>query len=94
MQIFPDVKMEVCPTIGFISMTLIKHNMTKIPRVPVVVYLTKDEVDSLKGYCDDNLAVGAVKITQEGGGGIGFITKVQIPNLPDTLEDITDIDSW
>ena len=68
--------------------------MTKKPRIPVVVYLSKTEVNSLKEYCDDNLAVGTVKIIQEGGSGVGFTTKVQIPNLPDTLEDITDIDSW
>lgn len=67
---------------------------TKMPKIPVVVYLTKAEVDSLKEFCDDNLAVGPVKVIQEGGNGIGFITKVEIPNVPETLTDITDLDSW
>ena len=75
-------------------MTLIKHNMTKRPKVPVVVYLTKAEVDALLDYCNDNLAVGAVKVIQEGGGGSRFITKAQVPDLPETLTDITDYDYW
>ena len=58
------------------------------------VTLTKAEVDALKEFCDYNLAVGAVDITQEGGGGLGWITKVQVQRLPETLTDITDIDSW
>ena len=63
-------------------------------RIPVVVYLTKDEIDSLKEFSDTNLAVGTVKLTQEGGNGIGFVTRVQVSNLPETLTDITDISSW
>ena len=70
-----------------------KRRITRT-RIPVVVYLTKDEIDSLKEFSDYNLAVGTVKLTQEGGNGIGFITKVQVSNLPETLTDITDIDSW
>jgi hypothetical protein len=29
------------------------------------IFLTKDEVESLKNYCDGNLAVGVVEITQD-----------------------------
>ena len=58
------------------------------------VFLTKEEVDSLKKFCDDNLAVGTVVITQKPCGGIGRETKVQVHNLPETLTDITDVSSW
>ena len=58
------------------------------------VVLTKAEVESLKEFCDDNLEVGAVIVTQQGGGGIGWITKVQVERLPETLTDITDIEHW
>ena len=58
------------------------------------IYLTANEVDSLKTFCDENLATGVVEITQSTGGGIGLITKVQVVDLPETLTDITDIDSW
>ena len=60
----------------------------------VAIYLTKAEVDSLKEFCVDNLAIGTVRIEQSSGGGIGYVTKVQVDNLPKTLTDITDIDSW
>ena len=56
--------------------------------------LTKDEVDSLKSFCDENLATGAVLITQSAKGGIGLTTKVQVIDLPETLTDITDYNSW
>ena len=59
-----------------------------------MVILTKAEVDSLKEFCDYNLEVGSVEITQNSNSGIGLITKVQVRNLPETLTDITDIDSW
>ena len=59
-----------------------------------MVILTKAEVDSLKEFCDYNLEVGSVEITQNSNSGIGLITKVQVKNLPETLTDITDIDSW
>ena len=58
------------------------------------IYLTATEVDSLKSFCDDNSVSGAVEITQSSEGGIGLITKVQVVDLPETLTDITDIDSW
>ena len=59
-----------------------------------MVILTKAEVDSLKEFCDYNLERGSVEITQNSSSGIGLITKVQVRNLPETLTDITDIDSW
>ena len=59
-----------------------------------MVILTKAEVDSLKEFCDYNLEVGSVEITQNSNSGIGLITKVQVKNLPETLTDITDIGSW
>ena len=59
-----------------------------------MVILTKAEVDSLKEFCDYNLEVGSVEITQNSSSGIGLITNVQVRNLPETLTDITDIDSW
>ena len=58
------------------------------------VTLTKAEIDSLKQFADDNLERGAVDITQTGGGGLGWITKVQVQRLPETLTDITDVNSW
>ena len=57
------------------------------------VFLTKKEVNSLKDFCDDNLAVGAVLITQSSESGIGFTTKVMVKDLPETMTDITDINS-
>lgn len=59
-----------------------------------VVSLTKDEVDSLKYFCDENLAVGTVLITQSSESGIGLTTKVMVKDLPETETDITDISSW
>ena len=59
-----------------------------------MVTLTKDEVDSLKEFCDYNLEVGSVEITQNSNNGIGLVTKVQVKNLPETLTDITDINNW
>ena len=58
------------------------------------VALTKEEVNSLKEFCDDNLTRGSVIITQSQESGIGLITKVMVKDLPETLTDITDIDSW
>ena len=58
------------------------------------VTLTKEEVDSLKGFCDDNLERGHVIIEQSELSGIGPITRVMVKDLPETLTDITDIDSW
>ena len=62
--------------------------------IPVVISLTKAEVDSLKDFCDDNLAVGTVEIIQSSDSGIGYTTKVMVKDLPETLTDITDISSW
>ena len=49
------------------------------------VSLTKEEVNSLKQFCDENLCVGEVIVSQE-----GLITRVQVKDLPETLTDITD----
>lgn len=49
------------------------------------IFLTKEEVDYLKQYCDENLAVGIVEITQENG----YATWVQVKDLPETRTDIT-----
>ena len=66
----------------------------KTSNIPVVIQLSKKEVDSLKEFCDDNLAIGIVLITQSSESGIGLTTKVMVKDLPETLTDITDIDSW
>ena len=66
----------------------------KTSKIPVVVSLTKEEVDSLKEFCDENLMVGSVLITQSSESGIGLTTKVMVKDLPETMTDITDIDSW
>ena len=54
------------------------------------IALSKEEVDNLKQYCDDNLATGSVVITQFHSSGMGSTTKVQVKDLPETLQDITD----
>lgn len=66
----------------------------KTSNIAVAVSLTKNEVESLKQFCDENLAVGTVIITQSSESGIGFTTKVMVKDLPETMTDITDIDSW
>ena len=66
----------------------------KTSNIPVVIQLSKKEVDSLKEFCDDNLAIGTVLIIQSSESGIGLTTKVMIKDLPETLTDITDIDNW
>ena len=58
------------------------------------IFLTKDEVESLKNYCDGNLTVGVVEVTQDKHGGLGYSTWVQVKDLPETRTDISDIDSW
>ena len=58
------------------------------------IVLTKEEVNDLKRYCDDNLATGTVEVYQLSTSGIGRVTKVMVTNLPETIEDITDINSW
>ena len=62
--------------------------------IPVVISLTKAEVDSLKDFCDNNLAVGTVEISQLSDSGIGYTTKVMVKDLAETLTDITDISLW
>lgn len=66
----------------------------KTSSIPVVIQLSKEEVDSLKQFCDDNLTQGTVLITQSSESGIGLTTKVMVKDLPETMTDITDIDSW
>ena len=66
----------------------------KTSNIPVVIQLSKEEVNSLKQFCDDNLARGTVLITQSSESGIGLTTKVMVKDLPETLTDITDIDNW
>ena len=78
-----------CQHIGFIKLI----NM-KTSNIPVVISLTKEEVNSLKEFCDENLAVGSVIITQSSESGIGLTTKVMVVDLPETMTDITDIASW
>ena len=58
------------------------------------VTLTKEEVNSLKEFCDDNLERGQVIIDQLELSGIGLTTKVMVKDLPETLTDITDVSSW
>ena len=58
------------------------------------ITLTKAEVDSLKEFCDENLAVETVVIEQTRESGIGLTTKVMVKDLPETLTDITDTESW
>lgn len=64
-----------------------------IPKVRKI-FLTKAEVDSLKEFSDNNLCTGNIEVYQYSEGGIGFVTKVQVRDLPETLMDITDLDSW
>ena len=58
------------------------------------IYLTDNEVEALNDFCIYNLASGCVEITQENTSGRGPTTKVMVKDLPETLTDITDIDSW
>lgn len=66
----------------------------KTSSIPVVIRLTKEEVESLKAFCDENLVIGTVLVTQSSESGIGLTTKVMVKDLPETMTDITDIDSW
>jgi hypothetical protein len=58
------------------------------------IALTKEEVDSLKTFCDENLERGLVIIDQLELSGIGPTTKVMVKDLPETLTDITDVSAW
>ena len=66
----------------------------KISNTPVIVSLTKEEVNSLKEFCDENLVRSSVLITQSSESSIGLTTKVMVKDLPEIETDITDIDSW
>jgi len=66
----------------------------KTSSIPVVIQLSKEEVNSLKQFCDDNPTQGVVLIKQSSESGIGLTTKVMVKDLPETMTDITDIDSW
>lgn len=57
------------------------------------VKLTKEEVSSLKKFCDEKLTKGSVVINQQ-FTGIGNITNVMIDDKPDTVTDITDYSNW
>ena len=54
------------------------------------VVLTKDEVDALKQFCDENLAIGTVIIDQITTSSMGNYTWVMVKDLPDTRTDISD----
>ena len=58
------------------------------------IVLTKNEVESLKGFCDNNLYRGNIIIIQSFDSGVGPTTKVMVQDLPETLTDITDIQAW
>lgn len=58
------------------------------------IKLTKQEVEDLKEFCDDNLERGIVVIDQIYTPNNKPITKVIISGLPETLTDITDINYW
>jgi len=62
--------------------------------IPVVIQLSKKEVNTLKDFCDNNLSEGTVLIIQSSESGIGITTKVMVKDLPETMTNITDIDSW
>ena len=62
--------------------------------IPVTIYLNKAEIDSLKEFCDDNIAAGEIKITQHHKSGIGYTTTIMVKDLPETLLDITDHSTW
>ena len=56
---------------------------------PTTIRLTKNEVQDLYDFCSDNLAVGTIEIEQSYKK-----TTVMVTDLPETLTDITDTDSW
>jgi hypothetical protein len=62
-------------------------------QVEMKVKLTKEEVSSLKKFCDEKLTKGSVVINQQ-FTGIGNITNVMIDDKPDTVTDITDYSNW
>ena len=66
----------------------------KTSNIPLVIQLSKKEVNTLKDFCANNLSEGTVLIIQSSESGIGLTTKVMVKDLPETMTDITDIDSW
>lgn len=66
----------------------------KTSSIPVVIQLSKKEVNILKDFCDNNLSEGTVLIIQSSESGLGLTTKVMVKDLPETMTDITDFDSW
>lgn len=66
----------------------------KSPKNHRMVILTKEEVEELKRFTDDNLERGTVKVVQTQTSGIGVTTQVMVTNLPETLTDITDFNYW
>lgn len=62
--------------------------------IPVVISLTKYEVEALADFCNENLATGSIIIQQSSESDIGLTTKVMVRDLPETMTDITDFDSW
>lgn len=58
------------------------------------IKLTKQEVEDLKEFCDDNLERGIIVIDQIYTPNNKPITKVVIPGLPETFTDITDTIYW
>lgn len=61
-----------------------------IGKKTVAIQLTKDEVDYIKEFCDYNLAVSTVIITQSSESGTNLTTKVMVKDLPETMTDITE----
>ena len=66
--------------------------MRKLRRYRVI--LTKQEVESLKEFCDDNLERGTVVINQVYTPNNKPMTNVCVSDLPETLTDITDADYY
>ena len=66
----------------------------KSPKNHRMVILTKEEVEELKKFTDDNLERGTVKVVQTHTSGIGVATQVMVTDLPETLTDITDFNYW
>lgn len=62
--------------------------------IPSTIYLNKAEIEALKDFCDENLAIGEVKIIQHHKSGIGYTTTIMVKDLPETLLDITDHSTW
>ena len=66
----------------------------KSPKNHRMVILTKEEIEELKRFTEDNLERGTVKVIQTYTSGIGVTTQVMVTDLPETLTDITDFNYW